>query len=129
MNTFRRRHIKKNEIYYASNEDLKIRDSQGNIIPGGHNVIVTSVNNKKGTCRVKTITSLEEKVNGQWKFKQNKLRDVREGKILVVPKNQIRTHHLSGINHSSKSLKQSKLRNNTTSSKFPKRYEKLIHKK
>ena len=105
MNIFRRRHIKKNEIYYASNEDLKIRDSQGNIIPGGHNVIVTSVNNKKGTCRVKTITSLEEKVNGQWKFKQNKLRDVREGKILVVPKNQIRTHHLSGINHSSKSLK------------------------
>ncbi len=129
MSIFKIKRIKKNGIYYASNEDLKIRDSQGNIIPGGHSVIVTSVNKQKGTCRIKTITSLEEKRDGKIRFKPDKLKKVRDGDILVIPKKQLNSRHLSGVSHDSKTIKSSKLTKSKSSMKYPKRYDKLIHKK
>ena len=119
------RYALKNHIYRADAQDLGLTNT---IQP--HDVIVLSVNKRRKTCKVKTITSLEyQDNNGQWKFINSKLTDVRDGNILPIPKDQIRTHHLSGINHDSKIIKTNKLYFTNTGTKFPRRYKHLIAKK
>lgn len=119
------RYALKNHIYRADAQDLGLTNTNRS-----HDVIVTSVNKRKKTCRVKTITSLEyQDNNGEWKFINRKLSDVREGNILLIPKEQIKTHHLSGINHNSKTIKINKLYFTENETKFPRRYKHLIHKK
>lgn len=121
------RRPKVNGVYQAYDVDLRINLNN----PSQHDVIVTSIDKKRKTARVKTITSLEKRNNGQYRFKNNKLYDVRNGKILVVPRNQLKSSRLSGINHNSKIISLSKLHYKEPNDRtiFPKRYSKLIHKK
>lgn len=118
---------KVNGVYQAYDVDLKINLNN----PSQHDVIVTSIDTKRKIARVKTITSLEKRINGFWKFKNKKLYDVRNGNIIVIPKNQLKSSKLSGINHNSRTIKLSKLYYKEPNDKtiFPKRYSKLIHKK
>lgn len=118
-----------NKIYRADNEDLNIRNRNGRIIAGSHDVIVISKNKRKKTCNVKTITSLEKEKNGKWVFIGKKLKDVRDGNIIAIPKKQINTDHLSGVNHSAKTIKINKLFVSQSGTKFPRRYKHLIKKK
>lgn len=81
----------KNRIYRADDGDLGIGNN-GN----SHDVIVVSVNKRSNKCKVKTITSLEYSVVDKndsskniWIFNKNKLDDGRDGKITVIPKNEI----------------------------------------
>ena len=78
--------IKKDKIYRANNEDLNIRYRNGELVPGWHDLIIVSVNKRTKNCKVKTITSLEKEVNRRLYFKNNKLDDVRDGNIIVIPK-------------------------------------------
>lgn len=119
---------KVNGVYQVSDRDLRINGNNPN---SQHNVIVTSIDKKRKIARVKTITSLEKRDNGRYRFKNNKLYDVRNGNILVIPKNQLKSSRLSGINHNSKVVKLDKIhyKNDNDRTIFPKRYIKLIHRK
>ncbi|MGM9858935.1 MAG: hypothetical protein ACI311_06795 [Bacilli bacterium] len=119
--------VKVNGVYQVHNDDLKILTSHGY----KHDVIVTSINKKRKTARVKTITSLERRKNNKWFFTSGKLDDVRSGKILLIPINQFKTKHLSGINHNSKVVPLEKIhyKEINDKTKFPNRYKFLIHKK
>ena len=119
---------KVNGVYQVSDRDLRINGNNPN---SQHNVIVTSIDKKRKTARVKTITSLEERRNGLWYFKNHKLFDVRNGRILIVPRNQLKSSRLSGINHNSKIVPLSKLhyKHPNDRTRYPKRYDSLIHRK
>lgn len=116
------RYALKNHIYRADAQDLGLTNTKQ-----PHDVIVTSVNKRRKTCKVKTITSLENR--NQTGFLQHKLNDVRSGNILVIPKDQIKTKHLSGIDHRSKTIKFKRLYFSNTGTIFPRRYKYLIYKK
>ena len=96
-----------------------------------HNVIVTSINKKRGTARVKTITSLEKRIGNNYRFKNHKLSDVKNGNIVVIPRSQFNTRFLSGINHNGITVPLNKLhyKNVNDRTVFPKRYSKLIFRK
>ena len=119
--------VKVNGVYQVHNNDLHIKTNHG----FRHNVIVTSINYKNKTARVKTITSLEKRSSKKWFFTNGKLNDVRNGNILLIPKNQLHSHHLSGINHNSITVPLNKIhyKENHDTTIFPKRYMKLIHRK
>ena len=112
---------KPNKIFRASANDLKIKNTTK-----PHDVIVLSVNKKYKTARVKTITSLEFEDNGKFRFDNEKLDKVRSGEIVVVPKKELNTHKLCGINNNVKTIKVEKLYTSTTGSKFPKRFKDVI---
>lgn len=122
------RNPKVNGVYQASDKDLRINGNNPN---SQHNVIITSIDKKRKTARVKTITSLETRRNGVWYFKNYKLYDVRNGNILIIPKSQLKSSRLSGINHNSKviSLKKLHYKQPNDRTKYPNRYNDLIHKK
>lgn len=67
---------KKHGCYSASNKDLKIRDQQGRLMKGEHDVFVTSNVAKNGFVIVKTITSLENNKTGG--FHNSALADVKK---------------------------------------------------
>ena len=119
--------VKVNGVYQVHNDDLKILTNYGY----KHDVIVTSINSKRKTARVKTITSLERRKNNKWYFTNGKLDDVRSGKILLIPVSQFKTKHLSGVNHNSKVVPLEKIhyKESNDKTKFPNRYKFLIHKK
>lgn len=73
------------------------------------------------TCKVKTITSLETRIKGEWKFKSNHLDDVRNRNILLIPQPQLKSEHLSGVHHGTKTIKLSSLKEPTIPMKYPKR--------
>lgn len=116
-----------NGVYQAYDKDLKINLNN----PNQHNVIVLSINNKTNTARVKTITSLEKRYKKKMVFKNNKLNDVRNGNILVIPKKVFRTKKLSGVNHSIKKISLDKLyyKEPGDNTFISKRYVDLINKK
>ena len=58
------KNVKVNGVYQASNDDLKIKTNHG----VKHDIIVCSINKKRKTARVKTITSLEVRKNDRWHF-------------------------------------------------------------
>lgn len=118
---------KVNGVYQVSDKDLKININN----PKQHNVIVMSINKKRGICNVKTITSLEDRKHGKFHFRNAQLYDVRNGNILVIPKNQLMSKKLSGINHNIITIKIDKLhyKKPGDKTKFPNRYKKLISRK
>lgn len=118
---------KVNGVYQVSDVDLKINPKN----PKKHTVIITSINKKNKTCRVKTVTSLEDKKDGKYLFRNNQLDNVRNGNILVIPKTQLGTKKLSGINHNGITVRLDKLyyKEPGDNTRFPKRYHSLIHKK
>lgn len=121
-----------NGVYQVADKDLKINGNNPN---SQHNIIITSIDKKHKTARVKTITSLESTtiINGhrQRVFKNRKLADVRNGNILPIPKRQLRSKHYSGINHSTKIVSLNKIHYKQPNDRtiFPKRYNDLIHRK
>ena len=120
---------KVNGIYYVFNDKMKIYSDNGKrITHGGHNVIITSINKKNNTARVKTITSLVEKNNNK-KFNNKRLEDVENGNILIIPNNILNSKVLSGVKHNTQIVKISDLKRSDRGFKFPKRYSKLIHRK
>ncbi len=121
------KNVKVNGVYQVSNSDLKIITNHGT----KHDVIVCSVNKKRKTARVKTITSLETRKNGISYFINGKLKDVKNGDILLVPANQLHSSHLSGINHNAKVVPLNKIyyKEPKDKTRFPKRYADLIKRK
>ena len=116
-----------NGIYQVNDLDLKINVNN----PKQHNVIVTSINKKRGICNVKTITSLEDRKKGKFYFRDGQLFNVRNGNILVIPKNQLGTKKLSGVNHQIITIKIDKLyyKEPNDKTRYPNRYHNLIHRK
>ena len=94
-------------------------------------ILVISIDEKRKIARVKTITSLEGRRKGLWYFKNHKLFDVRNGWILIIPRNQLKSSRLSGINHNIKIVSLNKLHYKQPNDKtrYPKRYHELIHRK
>lgn len=121
-------HPKINGVYQVSDKDLKIN---GNNPDTQHDVVITSINRKRGTARVKTITSLEKRNRSSWAFKNHKLEDVRNGDILIIPKNKLRSRVLSGINHNSieVSLKKIHYKEPYDRTMVPNRYKGLVKRK
>ena len=123
------RYAIKNKIYRASADDLGLTNTRK-----PHDVIVVSVNKRSKKCKVKTITSLEYNINQynggpeRFVFINNKLDDVRNGKITVIPKKDINTNHLSGVNNKIITIKTNRMYLSTTGTKFPRRYKHLINK-
>ena len=83
------------KIGYCDNHNLRLKDKQGRYIPGGHYVYIRE-DNKNGTCNVNVVTSLEE-LSGRYSL--NKLKQVRNGNIYVIPKNDANFSRWSGISH------------------------------
>lgn len=121
------KNVKVNGVYQVSNSDLKITTNHGN----QHDVIVCSVNKKRKTARVKTITSLETRFKGNYYFNNGKLSDLRNGNILLIPNTQLHSSHLSGINHNAKVVPLNKIyyKEPKDKTRFPKRYADLIKRK
>lgn len=130
-NNHRRHYLRyaiKNKIYRADAADLGLTNTNK-----PHDVIVISVNKRSNKCKVKTITSLERSIlkDGRKKqvFKNEKLDDVRNGRIIVIPKNQINTRVLSGVNNDILTIKVDKMYFSGSGTKFPRKYKQLINKK
>lgn len=119
------RYAIKNKIYHADDKDLGIRNKASK----SHDVIVLAVNKRNKTCKVKTITSLEWKRNNKYAFKNQKLKDVRTGKITVIPKTEINTKVLSGVNNNVLTIKTNKLYYSNSKLVFPRRYKHIINSK
>lgn len=124
--------VKVNGVYQVSNEDLHINTNHG----FKHDVIVCSINEKRKTARVKTITSLERNIIDSQgikrkTFNNSKLNEVRSGNILPIPRKQLKSRHYSGINHNAKivPLKKIHYKNANDRTIFPKRYANLIKRK
>ncbi len=119
---------KVNGVYQVSDKDLKIN---GNNPDSQHDVVITSINRKRGTARVKTVTSLVRRVGNQYKFKNHKLKDVTNGNILVIPRNKLNSRLLSGINHNSieVSLKKLHYKEPYDRTMVPNRYKGLVKRK
>lgn len=111
----------KNRVYRADAKDLCLKNTNK-----PHDIIVISINKRSNKCKVKTIVK-----NGVSKqvFINNKLDDVRDGKIIVIPKKDINTNHLSGVNNKVLTIKTNKMYLNTKGVKFPRRYKYIINKK
>ncbi len=116
--------IKKHGCYSASNKDLKIRDQQGRLMKGEHDVFVTSNVAKNGFVIVKTITSLENNKTGG--FHNTALADVKKGLIIPIPDKEINSKKLSGIVKKGIKIHKSKLYKQNHNFKYPKKYESLI---
>ncbi len=116
-------YVLKDHIYAVDNSDLGIN------VPGVHDVIVIGINKRSKKCQVKTITSLEQYRQNNWRFKNYKLDAVRNGNLLVIPQKEMNTKHLSGIDHRLISVKVNKVFFSNSNYKFPRRYKNLIHKK
>ncbi|MBQ6921336.1 MAG: hypothetical protein IJQ72_05545 [Bacilli bacterium] len=113
--------------YSASNKDLKIKDREGNLMNGEHDVFVVTKSSNKGFVKVKTITSLENiRKDGTHHFHESALEDVKSGKIIPIPNNQINSKKLSGINRKGIWIKKSKLFVQNNKFKFPKKYKNII---
>jgi len=121
---------KVNGVYFAFDDALKVAN---NSPKSGHTIIVTSINKKRKTANVKTITTIgkydDEKKS--WFYNFSKVDELRKGNILAIPYKELKAKNFSGIHHDSRTIKLDqiyyKTRNNTT--RFPARYSKLIHRK
>lgn len=121
--------VKVNGVYYANNKDLKLKYPSGTPIKkGGHGVIITAINPKRKTAQVKTITSLIDKDHPST-FKRKMVEKIDSGQILPIPKKDLNSKHLSGIVQKPITIPLSKLGKSSCSFKYPKRYDKLIHRK
>ena len=126
----RKKAPKVDKIYYALDKDLHIDDGDKGV---GHNIIVTSIDKKRKTARVKTITSLEDydPRAEKWRFRAKTLNDIKFGRIIVIPKKQMKSARLSGVKHKTIVIPWSAVKDTAPDNpmKFPTRYKKLIHRK
>lgn len=118
--------IKEGTLYYAKDRDLKIPHKGLN---DGHSCIVLSINKKRKEARVKTITSLEHKIKGEFVYDKKALNELKNGDILAIPKKDLNSKNFSAVHHNIRTIKIDKLERNFSKMKFPKRYKKLIYKK
>lgn len=116
--------------YYVTDKDLGI-DSE----VGGHDVFVIRFNKKRNRVKVKTVTSVERNglENGQRVFKKNKkhinyVDAIHSGRIIVMPKRDLNTDKLSGINNRGIWINKNKLKKSKYNLKYPRRYHLLIGK-
>lgn len=123
------RNPKGDHIYYVSNKYLKIQRKDGSTMPGGHDVIVLSINKKNNTARVKTITSLEHETSKGIRYDFRALDKAKKGEILPIPIKDLNSSHYSGINHRPIIVSVDRLNKSMYSNRFPRRYKKLIHRK
>lgn len=79
--------MKKNQIGFCDNKDLRIKKS------GGHYVYIDDVRN--GKAKVHVITSLENKHHV---FDFNRIRKVREGYLYPIPRKDANFKQWSAIN-------------------------------
>lgn len=115
---------KVNGIYYAINKDMKLKDKNGNLIWNDcHCVIVTSNNKSKKTAEVKTIT-LVVKLSNVNKFNNDKLSDIVNGNLLIIPVKQLNSRHLSAVNQKNSTFKLNQLLDSTMGFKFSSCYKK-----
>lgn len=113
--------------YSATNEDLGIRDRNGKLMKGEHDVFVVSKSTKDGFVKVKTITSLENvRKDGSSSFHESALEDIKKGIIIPIPIKDLNSAKLSGINLKSIWIHKSKLRKKNHNFKYPKRYISII---
>lgn len=93
------------KIAWCDNHNLRIKDKNGNIIPGGHFVFVRKKNKNK-TYSVSTFTSLDDK-NGI--IIKNKMAQVRNGNIYQLPTNDCNFPRWTGLNKNSIVVKNNSL--------------------
>ena len=121
---------KVNGVYFAYDNHLKIGNRSST---DGHLVIVTSINRKKNTARVKTVTSLEDydSRTRRWRYRLGRLDDVKNGKLLPIPIREFGTSKFSAVDHNTRVVKLNQLHYKSpyNHTRFPNRYEKLIHRK
>lgn len=79
--------MKKNQIGFCDNKDLRIKKS------GGHYVYIDDVRN--GKAKVHVITSLESQNHV---FDSNRIRKVREGYLYPIPRKDANFKQWSAIN-------------------------------
>lgn len=117
-----------NGVYFAYDSNLKVANKSPN---NGHTIIVTSINKKRKTANVKTITTLGKYDNAKqkWIYRYDKIDEVRKGNILAIPVNQLKSKNFSGVHHNSRTIKLNQIHYKNNGILFPKRYSKLIHKK
>ena len=119
--------IKKYRCYSAKNRDLGIRDRNGMLMNGEHDVFVLTRVKRNGFVKVKTITSLENiKNTGERTFHQGSLEGVRNGTIIPIPPLAINSTKLSGINRKPIWIHKSKLKAPNRHFIYPRRYHSLI---
>ena len=118
--------IVKHGCYSASNKDLGIKDKNGKLMEGKHDVFVVSKASKKGFVKVKTITSLENVNNGM--FHNSALNDVKKGKIIPIPVKLLNSSRLSGINRKPIWIHKSKLNKSKYGFKYPLTYNAVVSK-
>lgn len=116
--------------YYATDKDLGIESEVG-----GHDVFVIKFNKKRNRVKVKTVTSIERKdlENGQRVFKKNKKNfnypdAIHKGQIIVMPKRDLNTSRLSGVNNKGIWINKNKLMVSKFNLKYPKRFHGIIGK-
>ena len=116
--------------YYVTDVDLGI-DSE----VGGHDVFVIKFSKDRKRVKVKTVTSIERNglENGQRVFKKNKKHinypeAIHNGLIIVIPKTDLQTERLSGINNKGIWVNKCKLLKSKYTLKYPKRYHSIIGK-
>lgn len=96
--------------YSAKNEDLGIRDKNGSLMKGMHDVFVVSKCTKDGFVMVKTVTSLENvKKDGSSSFHESALNDIKKGRIIPIPLKTLNSKKLSGVNTKGIWIHKSKL--------------------
>ena len=116
--------------YFVKDKDLGIVTETF-----GHDVFVIRISKNKKRVKVKTITSIEKNglENGQRVFKKNKkhinyLEAIHNGTIIVMPKTDLQTERLSGVNNNGIWISVNKLLKSKYSLKYPNRYNGIIGK-
>ena len=113
--------------YSASNADLGIKDKNGILMKGEHDVFVMTKSDKNGFVKVKTITSLENvKSNGTKSFHENALDDVKNGIIIPIPIKEMNAPKLSGVNRKPFWIHKNKLYKPNRGFKYPTAYSTLL---
>ena len=119
--------IVKHGCYSATNADLGIRDKNGMLMPGEHDVFVMTTPDCNGFVIVKTVTSLENiKKDGTRSFHLSALNNVKSGLIVPIPDKELGTDKLSGIHRKPIKIHQSLLFKPKNKYKYPIKYDNLI---
>lgn len=122
---FKPKRIVKHGCYSASNKDLGIKDRNGKLMEGSHDVFVVSKASRKGFVKVKTITSLENKNTGTIQY--NSLLNIKNGRIVAIPDKELNSDRLSGVHRKPVWIHKSKLFKSKFGFKYPRKYNSLIN--
>lgn len=127
--------VSMNKVYNVKDCDMNIGTSKN----GSHSVVLTSIDRKKGTCIVNTISSLERynKINkngktilqGTGKLKKDYCSEINSGSIIPIRSKDINSKLLTGIYTEPLLIDIISLCNDSRNFKYPTAYEKVIRKK